>query len=447
MNTETVEKLMRKQNVVSVGRGKKIQGGVDTGRKAIVVGVAKKLSREQVKRKDLVPKKVKGGITDVVEVGEIQLLQAVDPERLEKHRPAPGGISVGNFRITAGTLGCWVKKGGQYLILSNNHVLANCNNCQVGDAILQPGKYDGGVLGKDDIALLSEYVPLHIQEPFKPEITLIQPKGGEVWEIGKTVTIKWETNITEGNFRIEISFDGGNHWYTLISSIPCAQKEIGYEVNVQETDQARMKMVFVEDPRVYDISDSDFTIKKAPSPPPSQCKFSQAVATTLNIAWASFGKATRFQAVVYPVPQQLPPAIHVDLKSHNLGINLVDCALAKPIKQEDIDDRILGIDSVLEEITEPELNMKLKKSGRTTAVTLPIITQDDVTVDVDMGEGRKARFEDQFIAEGPHCARPGDSGSLVLTEDGKRVGLLFAGAPDMLVANKYSNVKALLGLD
>jgi len=91
--------------------------------------------------------------------------------------------------------------------------------------------------------------------------------------------------------------------------------------------------------------------------------------------------------------------------------------------------------------------MKIQKSGRTTGLREATITQVDVTVDVNMGEGRTARFEDQFIAEGPHCARPGDSGSLVVTMDGKRVGLLFAGAPDLLVANRYANVKEALGLD
>lgn len=64
-------------------------------------------------------------------------------------RPAPGGISVGHYRITAGTLGCLATglsapRNSRLMILSNNHVLANSNNAAYGDCICQPGPYDGG---------------------------------------------------------------------------------------------------------------------------------------------------------------------------------------------------------------------------------------------------------------------------------------------------------------
>ena len=44
-------------------------------------------------------------------------------------RPAPGGISVGHFAITAGTPGCFARgrtapRSNRVLMLSNNHVLA-----------------------------------------------------------------------------------------------------------------------------------------------------------------------------------------------------------------------------------------------------------------------------------------------------------------------------------
>jgi hypothetical protein len=48
-------------------------------------------------------------------------------------RPAPGGVSVGHFAITAGTLGCLAlglnpPRNNRLMVLSNNHVLANSNN-------------------------------------------------------------------------------------------------------------------------------------------------------------------------------------------------------------------------------------------------------------------------------------------------------------------------------
>ena len=61
-------------------------------------------------------------------------------------RPLRIGASIGHFKITAGTLGAFVRSrdDGSVLILSNNHVLANENKAKKGDHILQPGDFDGG---------------------------------------------------------------------------------------------------------------------------------------------------------------------------------------------------------------------------------------------------------------------------------------------------------------
>ena len=44
-----------------------------------------------------------------------------------RQRPLRPGISVGHFRITAGTIGCFVERARKTFILSNNHVLADEN--------------------------------------------------------------------------------------------------------------------------------------------------------------------------------------------------------------------------------------------------------------------------------------------------------------------------------
>ena len=75
---------------------------------------------------------------EVVETGKIEAL-AID--RKIKHRPAFGGISVGHKLITAGTIGSqvWNIEQNKEYILSNNHILANRNRAEIGDAIYQPG--------------------------------------------------------------------------------------------------------------------------------------------------------------------------------------------------------------------------------------------------------------------------------------------------------------------
>jgi hypothetical protein len=74
------------------------------------------------------------------------------------------GGSVGHFKITAGTLGCFVRAGsdGPIMILSNNHVLADENRGKKGqDAILQPGRLDDGTNPEDKVATLSNFIRLY----------------------------------------------------------------------------------------------------------------------------------------------------------------------------------------------------------------------------------------------------------------------------------------------
>ena len=75
-------------------------------------------------------------------------------------RPAALGSSVGHFAIAAGSIGARVADAsGNVYILSNNHVLANSNAASIGDAIYQPGPYDGGTAA-DQIATLFAFKPI-----------------------------------------------------------------------------------------------------------------------------------------------------------------------------------------------------------------------------------------------------------------------------------------------
>lgn len=153
---EQLELLFSKPNVVTCGVGFKESQGVVTDEPAVVVGVRKKMPQAQLSAQDLVPKVLAQDVkSDVVEVGEIRAFQG--PQ--DRWRPAPGGVSIGHYAITAGTLGCLVTKNNQTYILSNNHVLANSNNAAIGDAILQPGPHDGGTTA-DQIGTLAEFVSI-----------------------------------------------------------------------------------------------------------------------------------------------------------------------------------------------------------------------------------------------------------------------------------------------
>jgi len=73
------------------------------------------------------------------------------------------GCSIGHPAITAGTLGCFVGTSQGVSILSNNHVLADEDRAKIGDPILQPGPWDGGTVGGDEVGQLQEVVPLVLE--------------------------------------------------------------------------------------------------------------------------------------------------------------------------------------------------------------------------------------------------------------------------------------------
>jgi hypothetical protein len=78
-----------------------------------------------------------------------------------RYRPAPIGVSTGHPDITAGTIGARVKDtSGNVYALSNNHVYANQNEANIGDIVLQPGSYDGGVYPGDQIGTLYDFMPI-----------------------------------------------------------------------------------------------------------------------------------------------------------------------------------------------------------------------------------------------------------------------------------------------
>jgi hypothetical protein len=114
---------------------------------------------ENTQQVDAIRRKARGEI-DFRYLGHV-VKQALPWEQTRK-RPLRIGLSVGHYKITAGTLGAFVrlKKGGALRVLSNNHVLADEDRGKKGDAILQPGAYDGGKNPGDRIGTLDTAVKL-----------------------------------------------------------------------------------------------------------------------------------------------------------------------------------------------------------------------------------------------------------------------------------------------
>ena len=238
------------------------------------------------------------------------------------------GMSVGHYKVTAGTFGALVKDAntGELLILSNNHVLANASDgrdgrCAIGDDILQPGAYDGGT-SSDVIARLERFVPI-----------------------------------------------------------------------MKNTTAAR-------------------------------CSIAQGIENGVNA-----------------LLKYIKPDYRLKFVKTGSARNMVDAAVAKPLKAEYVTSRIFDLGE-LNGIVQPAIGMKVKKSGRTSGVTSSEIKALDVVLKVMLGEGEEATFYEQILT-GP-MAQPGDSGSIVVDENMRVVGLLFAGSDKSTIVNPIVNVMKLL---
>jgi hypothetical protein len=122
--------------------------------------------------------------------------------------------------------------------------------------------------------------------------------------------------------------------------------------------------------------------------------------------------------------------------------NTVDCAIASPVSPDAVSDEIIDV-GVPGGIADPQIGLKVKKSGRTTCLTHGEIDTVDLTVRV-MYDYKTALFKDQIgiqPTEGKF-SDGGDSGSAIVAEDEpKIVGLLFAGDPSgYTICNRIQNV-------
>lgn len=171
------KKLLDYPFVTAVGSGQGRGERHENDEKAVIAFVVQKKAKSELDESQLLPREIDGWKVDVQEVGELGI-EPITPQTPKdtgninttaKHRPAPQGVSIGHPEITAGTDGfvAWdrVEKYGMVYAepkgVTNNHVGANENDAEIGDNILQPGRYDGGNNSdRERIGELEGFVPI-----------------------------------------------------------------------------------------------------------------------------------------------------------------------------------------------------------------------------------------------------------------------------------------------
>jgi len=152
---------------------------------------------------------------------------------------------------------------------------------------------------------------------------------------------------------------------------------------------------------------------------PSECAAARFWSGIYNVPAKAFGRMTRLKPVVaYPVYNQVDGAL-IEVAENDVSPNIVDIGVPKGVKHA-------------------ELDMLVQKSGRTSCHTVDgVVTGIDATVGPVGYGGRFAYFSDQIIITKEGFSAGGDSGSLILDNEGYAVGKLFAGsdAQNITIAN------------
>ena len=130
-------------------------------------------------------------------------------------------------------------------------------------------------------------------------------------------------------------------------------------------------------------------------------------------------------------------------------LNTVDAAIAQ-VRSGKVatNGSILDIGTLSNQTATDQVGCAVQKSGRTTGLTTGTISAVNVTVDVNYGGGKVARFVDQFLITPGSFSAGGDSGSLIARdgETPRAVGLLFAGSSSYTIGNPIAAVLTSFGV-
>lgn len=110
--------------------------------------------------------------------------------------------------------------------------------------------------------------------PCGPRLTMIGPDGGEFYEPGNTVQIRWMAVGSDWQMgdavRLEASYDGGSTWtqITGAGNLPHDQSTFDWDTSGwTPSTRYRVRVSAVDDPGISDASNGDFTIAVDMAPP------------------------------------------------------------------------------------------------------------------------------------------------------------------------------------
>ena len=117
------------------------------GDEVVQIYVVQKEPESQLADCDMVEKEIEGIKTKVIDLGsEPSIFSGIEEGHRGFVNELTPGCSIGNYEVTAGTLGWFMKKGRYEYLTSNAHIFADYphRNVAIEGRIAQPGIRDGG---------------------------------------------------------------------------------------------------------------------------------------------------------------------------------------------------------------------------------------------------------------------------------------------------------------
>ena len=101
---------------------------------------------------------------------------------------------------------------------------------------------------------------LHLALMNTGSYTLLSPNGGETWELGDSVMVRWESDLIEGDITLSLNYDyPEGEWEDIYTGTPPADS-VMILVAGTASPNARLRIQSELAPLVKDVSDDDFEI-------------------------------------------------------------------------------------------------------------------------------------------------------------------------------------------
>lgn len=149
-------------------------------------------------------------------------------------------------------------------------------------------------------------------------VTLESPNGGEYFQPGFDITIKWSIGVDHGDndWDLFYTLDGGENWYAIASDLEKSVLEYGWLVPNSETSSAKVRIV--QDNKEYDhyedTSGSFYITNSGPD-----------TGTVTSIDDGEFISAEEVEMTNFPNPFKTQTTIRFSiLKDSKVSVNIYD---------------------------------------------------------------------------------------------------------------------------